>query len=202
MTMLSSKILSKTVLKGESSSFVMELPNYRKPKFLKTIWQSIREKVILVLFRAIYVAAPAGLLIWIMANIHVGGDNLLIHMSNFLDPIGQFMGLDGVMLMAFILSFPANEILIPIALMAYLSTNNLGDYSSLSSLKEILIDNGWTITTAICTCVFSLFHFPCSTTLLTIFKETKSIKWTLLSVATPLTIGFVLCVLINLLIPS
>ena len=202
MTMLSSKILSKTVLKGESSSFVMELPNYRKPKFFKTIWQSIREKVILVLFRAIYVAAPAGLLIWIMANIHVGGDNLLIHMSNFLDPIGQFMGLDGVMLMAFILSFPANEILIPIALMAYLSTNNLGDYSSLSSLKEILIDNGWTITTAICTCVFSLFHFPCSTTLLTIFKETKSIKWTLLSVATPLTIGFVLCALINLLIPS
>lgn len=202
MTMLSSKILSKTVLKGESSSFVMELPNYRKPKFFKTIWQSIREKVILVLFRAIYVAAPAGLIIWIMANIHIGGNNLLIHMSNFLDPIGQFMGLDGVMLMAFILSFPANEILIPIALMAYLSTNNLGDYSSLSSLKEILMDNGWTITTAICTCVFSLFHFPCSTTLLTIFKETKSIKWTLLSVATPLTIGFVLCVLINLLIPS
>lgn len=202
MTMLSSKILSKTVLKGESSSFVMELPNYRRPQFFKTIWQSLREKVLLVLFRAIYVAAPAGLLLWIMANITVGGENLLAHMADFLDPIGQFIGLDGVMLMAFILSFPANEILIPIALMAYLSTNNLGDYASLSSLKEILVDNGWTLTTAICTCVFSLFHFPCSTTVLTIFKETKSVKWTLLSIATPLTIGFILCAFINLLIPS
>lgn len=202
MTMLSSKILSKTVLKGESSSFVMELPNYRRPQFFKTIWQSLREKVLLVLFRAIYVAAPAGLLLWIMANITVGGENLLAHMADFLDPIGQFIGLDGVMLMAFILSFPANEILIPIALMAYLSTNNLGDYASLSSLKEILVDNGWTLTTAVCTCVFSLFHFPCSTTVLTIFKETKSVKWTLLSIATPLAIGFILCAFINLLIPS
>lgn len=199
MTMLSSKILSKTVLKGMGSSFVMEMPPFRRPQFLKTIYNSVKEKVLLVLFRAVCVAAPAGLLIWIFANIKISGNSILSYMSSFLDPFGKFIGLDGVLLLAFILGFPANEIVIPVALMAYLTSSTLGDYSSLNALKEILISNGWTIKTAICTCVFSLFHFPCSTTLLTIYKETKSLKWTLMSVFTPFMIGITICALINII---
>lgn len=197
MTFLNSKILTKTVLKGVSSTFVLELPPYRKPKFLSLIWDTVREKIIFVLFRAVAVSAPAGLVIWIIANINVGDTTLLVKISQILDPIGQFIGLDGIMLLAFILGFPANEIVIPIALMAYLSTGELSDYSSLESLKSILTDNGWTWVTALCTCIFSMFHFPCSTTLLTIWRETKSVKWTLLSVAVPLITGFVLCAVIN-----
>ena len=200
MTMLSSKILSATVLKGMSSSFVMEMPPYRKPQFFKTIVNSVKEKVLFVLLRAICVAAPAGLLIWFFANIKIANISLLSYMANALQPVGNLMGLDGVILLAFILGFPANEIVIPIALMAYLSTSTLGDYSSLDSLRQILIDNGWTLKTALCTCVFALFHFPCSTTLLTIYRETRSKKWTLLSVLTPLAVGFFLCVLINLIV--
>lgn len=200
MTMLSSKILSKTVLKGMSSSFVMEMPPYRRPQIIKTVFNSIKEKVVFVLLRAVCVAAPAGLLIWLLANIKVGDMSLLSHMSNGLDPIGRLMGLDGVILIAFILGFSANEIVIPIALMAYLSTATLSDYSSLDSLHQILIENGWTIKTAICTCVFTLFHFPCSTTILTIFKETKSVKWTAMSIAVPLATGVIICMLLNLLL--
>lgn len=197
MTFLNSKILTKTVLKGVSSTFVLELPPYRKPKFLRLIWDTVREKIIFVLFRAVVVSAPAGLIIWIVANIDIGDTSMLVKISQILDPIGQFIGLDGIMLLAFILGFPANEIVIPIALMAYLSTGELSDYSSLESLKTILTDNGWTWVTAVCTCVFSMFHFPCSTTLLTIWKETKSVKWTLLSFIVPLVTGFVLCAIIN-----
>lgn len=197
MTMLSSKVLSKTVLKGVGSSFIMEMPPFRRPQFIKTIWNSVKEKVLLVLFRAVCIAAPAGLVIWILANIKISGTSILSYMSSFLEPFGRFIGLDGVLLLAFILGFPANEIVIPVALMAYLSSTTISDYSSLSALKEILITNGWTVKTAICTCVFSLFHFPCSTTLLTIYRETKSFKWTLLSVVTPLIIGIVICALIN-----
>lgn len=197
MTFVNSKILTKTVLKGVSSTFVLELPPYRKPKFLRLIWDTVREKIIFVLFRAVVVSAPAGIIIWIVANIDVGDTSLLVKISQILDPIGQFIGLDGIMLLAFILGFPANEIVIPIALMAYLSTGELSDYSSLESLKTILTDNGWTWVTAVCTCVFSMFHFPCSTTLITIWKETKSVKWTLLSFIVPLITGFVLCAIIN-----
>lgn len=197
MTMLSSKVLSKTVLKGVGSSFVMEMPPFRRPQFVKTIWNSVKEKVLLVLFRAVCVAAPAGFVIWILANIKISGSSILSYMSSFLEPFGKFIGLDGVLVLAFLLGFPANEIVIPVALMAYLSSSTLSDYSSLSELKDILITNGWTIKTAVCTCVFSLFHFPCSTTLLTIYKETKSLKWTVLSVITPLVIGIVICAFIN-----
>lgn len=199
MTFLSSKILSLTVLKGEKSSFVMELPPYRTPQFFKTIVRSVKEKVIFVLLRAVSTATPAGLIIWVLANVNINDVSILNHISDLLNPIGSFIGLDGVMLLAFLLGFPANEIVIPIALMAYLSAGTLSDYSSSTELKEILVANGWTIKTAICTCVFSMFHFPCSTTVLTIFKETKSIKWTLLSIITPLTIGIVLCAIINAL---
>ena len=199
MTLLSSFAMTKTILKGDASSFVLELPPYRRPQFFKIIWQTIKEKVIFVLLRAVVVAAPAGLVIWVLANIKMGNSMLLNVIADFLNPIGSFMGLDGVILLAFILGFPANEIVIPIILMAYLSTGELGDYTSLESLRTILVDNGWTATTAICTCVFSMFHFPCSTTLLTIWKETKSVKWTAMSVAVPLMIGTVLCVLINMI---
>ncbi|MBQ9530984.1 MAG: ferrous iron transporter B [Eubacterium sp.] len=200
MTMLSSSILGKTVLKGVKSSFVMEMPPLRKPQFFKTVINSLREKVVFVLMRAVCVAAPAGVVIWLLANIKVNDISILTYMADFLDPVGRIMGLDGVILLAFILGFPANEIVLPIALMAYLSTSELSDYSSLSSLHQLLIDNDWTVKTALCTCIFALFHFPCSTTLLTIYKETKSAKWTLLSVLTPLLIGFVLCVMINFIL--
>lgn len=197
-TMLSSFVLSKTALKGVPSSFVMELPPYRRPQIIKTVLLSLKEKVAFVLLRAVSVAAPAGLIIWIFANVNIGGISLLNRISSALEPIGALMGLDGVILLAFILGFPANEIVIPLVLTAYLSKKGILDYSSLDSLSAVLTENGWTVKTALCTCVFSMFHFPCSTTLLTIYKETKSVKYTLLSVAVPLSLGFAVCAIINL----
>lgn len=197
-TMLSSFVLSKTALKGVPSSFVMELPPYRRPQIIKTVLLSLKEKVAFVLLRAVAVAAPAGLIIWLFANVNIGGISLLNRISSALEPIGALMGLDGVILLAFILGFPANEIVIPLVLTAYLSKKGILDYSSLDSLSAVLTENGWTAKTALCTCVFSMFHFPCSTTLLTIYKETKSVKYTLLSVAVPLSLGFTVCTLINL----
>lgn len=196
-TMLSAKILSSTVLRGEKSAFVLELPPYRRPQFFKVIGETVKEKIVFVLLRAVVVAAPAGLLIWCLANIKAGGSSLLAYLADFLDPTGRFIGLDGVMLLAFILGFPANEIVIPIALMTYLASGNLGDYSSVDALKTILTDNGWTWVTALCAAVFSMFHFPCSTTLLTIWKETRSVKWTALSVIVPLTLGVTVCAVLN-----
>ena len=198
-TMICSKILSLTVLKGKSSSLVFELPKYRVPDFKNVILTTVREKILLVLFRAVVVALPAGLMIWALANIQIDSSSLLIIISNKLEPIGNLIGLDGVMLMAFIIGLPANEIVLPIALMAYLSTSVISDYSSIESLKEILITNGWTVKTAICACIFSMFHFPCATTLFTIIKETRSIKYTLLSIITPLFAGSILCIVINLI---
>lgn len=196
-TMLSAKILSSTVLRGEKSAFVLELPPYRRPQFFKVIGETVKEKIVFVLLRAVVVAAPAGLLIWCLANIKAGGSSLLAYLADFLDPAGRFVGLDGVMLLAFILGFPANEIVIPIALMTYLASGNLGDYSSVDALKTILTDNGWTWVTALCAAVFSMFHFPCSTTLLTIWKETRSVKWTALSVIVPLALGVTVCAVLN-----
>lgn len=196
-TMLSAKILSSTVLRGEKSAFVLELPPYRRPQFFKVIGETVKEKIVFVLLRAVVVAAPAGLLIWCLANIKAGGSSLLAYLADFLDPAGRFIGLDGVMLLAFILGFPANEIVIPIALMTYLASGNLGDYSSVDALKTILTDNGWTWVTALCAAVFSMFHFPCSTTLITIWKETRSVKWTALSVIVPLTLGVTVCAVLN-----
>ncbi len=198
-TMISSKVLSQTVLKGKSSSLIFELPKYKVPDFKNVIISTIRDKILLVLFRAVAVAVPAGLIIWALANISVDNTSLLNIISTKLNPIGKFIGLDGVMLMAFILGLPANEIVLPIALMAYLSSGVLSDYSSIESLKEILVTNGWTIKTALCASIFSMFHFPCATTLFTVFKETKSIKYTLLSIITPLTNGIIICCVINAL---
>ncbi len=196
-TMLSAKILSSTVLRGEKSAFVLELPPYRRPQFFKVIGETVKEKIVFVLLRAVVVAAPAGLLIWCLANIKTGGSSLLAYLADFLDPAGRFIGLDGVMLLAFILGFPANEIVIPIALMTYLASGNLGDYSSVDALKTILTDNGWAWGTALCAAGFSMFHFPCSTTLLTIWKETRSVKWTALSVIVPLALGVTVCAVLN-----
>lgn len=199
VTMICSKILSKTALKGKSGSLIFELPKYRVPDFKNVIKSTFREKILFVLFRAVIVSIPAGLIIWALANIDVNGISLLNILSVKLDAFGKIIGLDGVMLVAFILGLPANEIVLPIALMAYLSTNVMNDYSSIESLSAILVSNGWTIKTAICACVFSMFHFPCATTLLTIGKETKSIKYTLLSIITPLLSGIIICTVINAL---
>ena len=197
LTFMLSSFLSKTFLKGEASTFCMELPPYRKPLIGKVLIRSVFDRTLYVLGRAAAVAAPAGLLIWVMANISIGDISLLRYCSDFLDPLGRLMGLDGVMLMAFILGFPANEIVIPIAIMAYMSGGTLVEISNLSALQRLLVANGWTSVTAICTVLFSLVHFPCSTTCLTIYKETKSIKWTLLSILLPAALGMTLCVLVN-----
>lgn len=196
-TLIISKILSKTILKGMPSSFVLELPPYRKPQFGKVIFRSIFDRTLFVLGRAISIAVPAGLLIWIMANVKIGNTSILSYCTNFLDPFASMIGLDGTILMAFILGLPANEIVIPIILMSYLATGSLTDYSSLSELKTLLLDNGWTTLTAICTLIFTLMHFPCGTTLLTIKKETGSTKWTLLSFIIPTVVGIGLCFIIT-----
>lgn len=197
ITFLVSKILSKTLLKGIPSSFTLELPPYRKPQFFKVIVRSIFDRTLFVLGRAISIAAPAGLIIWILANVNINDISILKYCTDFLNPFAQLIGLDGVILMAFILGFPANEIVVPIVIMGYMATGNLTDFDSLVQLKTLLVDNGWTIQTAICFITFSLFHFPCSTTCLTIKKETGSFKWTLVSILIPTIIGFILCFTIN-----
>lgn len=199
-TFAASFVLGKTVLRGKSTPVVMELPPYRTPQFAKTILLTLREKVLFVLLRAVVVAAPAGLIIWLFANVKVGDMSLLSHIAGALDGVGRALGMDGVILLAFILGFPANEIVLPIALMAYLSSGTLSELSDTSSLQQILIDNGWTVKTALCTCVFTLFHFPCSTTLITVFKETRSAKWTLMSVLVPIALGVLLCLTLNFVI--
>ena len=198
-TFIASKFLSKTLLKGEPSSFTLELPSYRKPQILKVIVRSIFDRTLYVLKRAIIVSAPAGLIIWLFANIQTNQQTILEIVSNFLDPIARVFGLDGVILLSFILGFPANEIVIPIIIMTYLSSGTILEYENLTALKTLFVDNGWTITTAICFIIFSLFHWPCSTTILTIKGETNSIKWTIISAFLPTVIGLSLCFLINLI---
>ena len=199
LTFVVSHLLSRTLLKGIPSSFILELPPYRKPQVGKVIIRSIFDRTLFVLSRAIIVAAPAGAIIWILANFNVEGVSLLSYLANFLNPFASLIGLDGVILLAFILGFPANEIVIPIMLMTYMSTGHLVEFESLSSLKDLLVANGWTIKTAICTIIFSLCHFPCSTTCLTIKKETNSFKWMILSILIPTVVGITICFLINLL---
>lgn len=195
--MLVSKLLSKTVLKGIPSSFTLELPPYRTPQFAKVLVRAFLDRTLTVLGRAVVIAIPAGLIIWIMANVTVGDISLLGHCTAFLDPLGKLMGLDGVILLAFILGFPANEIVVPIIIMAYSEGTALTEISELSALKDLFVSNGWTTVTAICMIIFVLFHFPCSTSCLTIYKETKSIKWTAVSFAVPTVIGIVLCIAVN-----
>ena len=185
LTLIISKILSKTILKGMPSSMVLELPPYRKPQFKKIIIRSIFDRTIFVLGRAISIAAPAGLVIWIFANVLINGASILDIVANFLNPFAQLMGLDGYILTAFIFGIPANEIVLPIILMCYLGANKLENLTDTFSIGKILINNGWTIITAINTMIFTVLHFPCGTTLLTIKKETKSFNWVAISFILP-----------------
>ncbi len=196
LTFWVSRLLSATILKGIPSSFTLELPPYRKPRIGQVIVRSVLDRTLFVLGRAVAVAAPAGLLIWIFANVRVGDLSILAHCTGFLDPFARLLGLDGTILMAFILGFPANEIVIPIIIMSYLATGTLTDFTSLDALRALLVQNGWTWLTAVCTMLFSLIHWPCSTTCMTIGKETKSVKWTLISFAVPTVIGMAVCFLV------
>ena len=192
-----SKLLSKTILKGVPSSFILELPPYRKPQLGKIIIRSIFDRTIFVLLRALQVAAPAGLVIWLFANIGIDGTSILTLIANFLDPFAKIMGLDGYILTAFIFGIPANEIVLPIILMCYLNGNSLVNISDYAAIGEILINNNWTILTAINVMIFTVLHFPCTTTLLSIKKETGSFKWAALSFVLPTVCGILICMTTN-----
>lgn len=192
ITLAISKLLSITILKGKPSTFTLELPPYRKPKILDTIIRSIFDRTIFVLGRAICITVPAGIIIWLCANLSIQENNILVILSNFLNPIGRIIGLDGEILLAFILGIPANEIVIPILLMIYSSSTNLSDYS-MNDLNNLLLQHNWSILTAICFIIFTVCHFPCGTTILTIKKETNSIMWTTLAIIIPTIVGFILC---------
>lgn len=194
-TFMITYILSKTLLKGIPSSFTLELPPYRRPQIGKVIVRSILDRTLFVLGRAVMVAAPAGLVIWMMANISINDVSVLNHCADFLDPFANLMGLDGVVLMAFILGFPANEIVIPIVIMAYMAQGSLLELDDMSAMKQLFVDNGWTWVTAISMMLFSLLHWPCSTTVITIRKETGNWKWTIVSVVIPTITGIIACIL-------
>ena len=191
LTLVLSKLLSLTLLRGLPSSFALELPPYRRPQVGKVILRSIFDRTLFVLGRAICVAAPAGILIW-----YLNYSGFLPVLTSVLDPLGRLMGLDGIILTAFLLGLPANEIVIPIMLMIYQSTGVLTEYASLTQFHQILSTHGWTQLTALCFLVFSVVHFPCGTTILTIYKETKSRKWTAFAILLPTLTGFILCTMI------
>ncbi|MFQ7521041.1 ferrous iron transport protein B [uncultured Intestinibacter sp.] len=199
ITLLVSYLLSKTLIKGESSTFTLELPPYRVPQIGRIIYTSLIDRTLFVLSRAVIVAIPAGIITWILANTYIGDMTILNHIALFLDPIGKFIGLDGFILLAFILGMPANEIVIPILIMSYMATGSMTDYTSLQELGNLLTDHGWTYLTALNLMLFSLLHWPCTTTLLTIKKETKSIKWTALGFLIPTAIAFFICTITRIL---
>ena len=189
-------LLSATVLRGQSSAFALELPSYRVPQVGKVLVRSALDRTLFVLGRAAAVAAPAGMVLWILANCRAGDGTLLTCLARVLDPMGTFLGLDGVLLLAFLLGLPANEIVLPIALMAYLSQSSLQGLGDPAALKSVLLANGWCIRKAVCTVIFTLFHWPCSTTLLTVYKETNSRRWTALAAILPTALGAILCSLV------
>jgi ferrous iron transport protein B len=196
MTLAVTRLLSVTLLRGLPSSFVLELPPYRPPQVGRILVRSIFDRTLFVLGRSVMVAAPAGLVIWVLANVSVGELSLLAHVAALLDPVAVWFGLDGVILLAFLLALPANEIVIPIIIMAYSAGGGLIDAMHPMAIKELFVANGWTPLTAVCVLLFLLFHWPCSTTLLTVYKETKSAKWTLLAAALPTLVGLALCFLV------
>ena len=198
VTLLVSKILSKTVLKGETSGFTLELPPYRMPRIGKVIVRSVFDRTLKILGRAGVVAVPAGAVIWLCSNFLVDGRTVLEIIASVLEPVGKVLGMDGEILCGFVLSLPANEIALPIMTMAY-SGGELSELGGLSETAALLSANGFTKTTALCTGIFFLFHWPCATTILTIWKETRSVKWTVLSVLVPLITGSLLCFGINML---
>ncbi|WP_151733087.1 nucleoside recognition domain-containing protein ['Paenibacillus yunnanensis' Narsing Rao et al. 2020] len=189
VTLTVSWVLSRTALRGVPTHYTLELPPYRRPQILKTILRASKEKSLNVLTRAIVVAAPAGIITWILGNVTVGGDSVLNHIAAFFDPFAQLLGLDGFIIMAFILGLPANEIVLPILLMGYMSSGAMVDIDGLGGIKDIFLAQGWTWLTALNMMLFSLLHYPCGTTLVNIYKETKSMKWAVLSAAIPLAIA-------------
>ena len=197
-TFFSSKILSATILKGEPSSFTLELPPFRKPQIGKILVRSLLDRTIFVLGRAAAVAAPAGVIIWVLANISIGETSVLSHITGFFDPFGRLIGLDGVIVTAFLLGLPANEIVIPLIVMMYMQQGVLAEIAP-SQMLELFTANGWTPVTAVCVIIFTLMHFPCSTTLLTIKKEAGGWKWAALAFVIPTLFGITLCALVNLI---
>lgn len=189
VTLLMSWVLSRTILKGIPSFFTLELPPYRKPQVGRLLVRSLLDRTIFVLMRAVVMAAPAGAFTWILANTHIGSLNMISHLTGLLDPFGRLLGMDGVIILAFILGLPANEIVLPIMIMCYVSAGTMLELDSLQALQALLVDNGWTRLTALSVMLFSLLHYPCGTTLLTIHKETNSLKWTVLAALIPLTVA-------------
>ncbi len=195
ITLLSSLFLGKTILKGESSSFILELPPYRKPQIGQVILRSVLDRTILVLGRAVKTAAPVSLLIWLLANVSISGHSVLQWLSGFMQPMGTLLGLDGVLLLAFLLGLPANELVLPVALTAYIGNTALTDYDSLYTLRDLLSAHGWTAGTAACFLIMMLFHSPCATALMTIYQETGSRRWTFAAFLIPVCIGIILCLM-------
>ena len=191
VTLVVSWVLSRTVLKGQASAFTLELPPYRRPGILRILYTSIIDRTLFVLWRAVLTAAPAGAVIWLLANIFVGDVSLARHISNALNPLGHAIGLDGVILLAYIIAIPANEIVVPTLLMVYLGTGMMTDDVSLEEIKRLLVtEHGWTLLTAVNLMLFSLLHNPCATTIITMYKETLSLKWTVVGTLLPLTLAF------------
>jgi ferrous iron transport protein B len=199
MTFLVNRILSKTILKGISSSFLLELPPYRKPRLISVLVRSFLDRTLKILVRAITVSVPAGIIIKLLANVTIGEKSILFYFTQILEPIGEIMGLDGTILAAFILGLPAAEIILPLTIMIYTGVGSMPMIEDITSIGSILTENGWTLITALNFLVFSLFHWPCATTILTIKKETGSFKWTFLSCVIPFVLGFILCTFINLI---
>jgi ferrous iron transport protein B len=196
-TLAVSYALSRTILRGEASAFTLELPPYRRPGVMRILYTSLIDRTLFVLWRAMLTAAPAGAVIWILANIYVGGTSLAQHTANFLNPLGYSIGLDGVILLAYIIAIPANEIVVPTMLMVYLGTGQMTELDSMDDLRTLLVDkNGWTLLTAVNLMLFSLLHNPCATTILTIYKETLSKKWATIGAVMPLALAFITCFLV------
>ena len=196
-TLLVSWALSRTVLRGEASAFTLELPPYRRPGELRILYTSLIDRTLFVLWRAVLTAAPAGAVIWILANIDVGGTSLAQHTADALAPLGNAIGLDGVILLAYIIAIPANEIVVPTMLMVYMSTGMMSEMNSFDDIKTVLVDqHGWTLLTAVNLMLFSLLHNPCATTIITIYKETLSRKWATVGALMPLSIAFLVTFLV------
>lgn len=200
VTTLVSRFLSGTFLKGQASSTVMELPPYRRPQIGSIITRSILDRTLFVLGRAAAAAAPAGVVIWLLQNVYIGGENMLAYVTGFFEPLGRLMGMDGCTLAGFVIGMPANEIVVPVILMCYKGGGGLGSAGDMMQIKQLLVENGWGIKNAVCVMLFSLCHFPCTTTLITIKKETGSLKWTALAFILPTVVGMILCISANLLL--
>lgn len=198
VTLFATRLLSVTLLKGKASSFVLEMPSYRRPQLGKVLVRSVLDRTLFVLGRAAAVAAPAGALLWLAANIDIGGTDMLHRIAEWLDPFARVLGMDGSILTAFVFGFPANEIVLPIITMLYENGESLSETGSVSELRMLFVDNGWTVATAVSMVLFSLMHWPCSTSVLTVKKETGSMKWTAVAVLLPTALGIVACFIFNL----